>query len=85
MALQGLPQNIRGEHPLEGAPGVKVLLTSDYHMFRAARTFARAGLKVGEWPVPDALKGGWRRRWPAFLDELVETTKIGYYFSRAWI
>ena len=70
---------------LAGQPGRKVLLTSDYHMWRARRAFARAGLEVRPWPVPDAQKGGWRHRWPAFLDEVVETAKIGYYFCRRWI
>jgi uncharacterized SAM-binding protein YcdF (DUF218 family) len=67
--------------------GRKVLLTSDYHMFRARRAFEKAGIVVVPRPYPDVrkritqLKG----RWPAFLDLVVETAKIGYYYARGWI
>ncbi|HLY60759.1 MAG TPA: YdcF family protein [Terriglobia bacterium] len=68
-------------------PGSKVLLTSDYHMFRARRAFARAGIQVFPQPVPDVIKrsGEWWMRWPAFLDLLGETVKIGYYWAHGWI
>jgi uncharacterized SAM-binding protein YcdF (DUF218 family) len=68
-------------------PGPKVLMTSDYHMFRAARAFRKAGLDVEPWPIPDALKraGNWARTWPAFLDEAGESAKIVYYWARGWI
>ena len=67
--------------------GRKVLLTSDYHMFRACRAFRKAGLEVAPRPFPDAGKraANWLGRWPAFLDEVVETLKIGYYFVRGAI
>jgi uncharacterized SAM-binding protein YcdF (DUF218 family) len=72
---------------LAGVPGRKVLLTSDYHMFRARRAFANVGLEVLPSPFPDALKRAmsWQGRWPAFLDLAVETTKIVYYYARGWI
>ncbi len=72
---------------LTGAPGRKVLLTSDYHMFRAHRAFEKAGLEVLPRPFPDARKraSGWTGRWPAFLDLLGETIRIGYYYARGWI
>jgi uncharacterized SAM-binding protein YcdF (DUF218 family) len=42
---------------LEGVPGRKViLLTSDYHMFRASRAFKKAGLDVLPRPFPDIRK-----------------------------
>ena len=65
----------------------KILMTSDYHMFRAKRVFARAGIDVIPRPIPDALKQGsnWQGRWPAFVDEIVESLKIGYYAARGWI
>jgi uncharacterized SAM-binding protein YcdF (DUF218 family) len=65
----------------------KVLLTSDYHMFRAERAFRKAGLKVEPRPFPDAIKRAtrWTGRWPAFLDLVKESAKIGYYFVRGWI
>jgi uncharacterized SAM-binding protein YcdF (DUF218 family) len=68
-------------------PGRKVLLTSDFHMFRAVRCFRKVGLKVEPRPIPDAGKraSGFAMRWSAFLDLTVETTKIGYYFVRGWI
>ncbi len=72
---------------LAGVPGHKVLLTSDYHMFRAQRAFRKAGLDVLPRPLPDARKRAahWLGRWPAFLDLVVETLKIGYYYVRGWI
>ena len=72
---------------LAGVPGRKVLLTSDYHMFRAHRAFKKAGLEVLPRPVPDARKraAGSIDRWPAFLDLVRETIKIGYYYARGWI
>lgn len=71
----------------DNLPGRKVLLTSDYHMFRARRVFAKLGMHLSPLPIPDAEKQGgtWRGRWPAFLDLTVETCKIGYYWARGWI
>lgn len=64
-----------------------VLLTSDFHMFRARRTFQKVGLDVLPRPIPDVLKRGstWKGRWPAFLDLSTETIKIAYYYARGWI
>lgn len=64
-----------------------VLLTSDYHMFRARRAFARCGVAVLPRPIPDAIKHAvqWTERWSVFVIEVVETTKIGYYFVRGWL
>ncbi len=72
---------------LEAVPGKKVLLTSDYHMFRAYRAFRKVGLDVAPRPIPDARKRAtrWLGRWPAFLDLVQETAKILYYFARGWI
>lgn len=72
---------------LAGEPGSKVLLTSDYHMFRAVRAFRKAGMNVLPRPIPDARKRAmnWLRRWQAFLDEASESSKIVYYFVRGWI
>lgn len=67
--------------------GKKVLLTSDYHMFRAYRVFRKAAIVVEPSPFPDALKqaASWETRWPAFLGLCIEETKIAYYFVRGWI
>jgi uncharacterized SAM-binding protein YcdF (DUF218 family) len=72
---------------LRGTPGRKVLLTSDFHMFRARRAFQKAGLEVLPEPFPDAAKrmGAWRDRWPVFLDLCAETAKILWYKARGWI
>ena len=72
---------------LKTAPGRKVLLTSDYHMYRALRAFRKAGLDVAPHPVPDAFKrsGTLGGRWPAFLDLAGESVKIVYYWLRGWI
>ncbi len=72
---------------LKGVSGRKVLLTSDYHIYRALRTFRKAGLEVAPWPVPDAFKHGSSvdERWSGFLDLVLETIKIGYYGVRGWM
>ncbi len=72
---------------LQDAPAPLVLLTSDYHMFRAERVFARCGVSVRPRPIPDAIKraGRWPDRWSVFLEETLETVKIVYYFTRGWI
>ena len=72
---------------LDGLTGRKVLLTSDYHMFRAYRAFRKAGIEVQPRPFPDALKQSvsWANRWSVFLGLCLETAKIGYYFVRGWI
>jgi uncharacterized SAM-binding protein YcdF (DUF218 family) len=68
-------------------PGPYVLLTSDYHMWRAHRAFQKAGLVVQPRPFPDALKrmNQWSMRWSIFIELLLETTKIVYYWARGWI
>ncbi len=74
-------------HLLAAERGQKVLLTSDYHMFRAVRAFEKAGLTVTPRPYPDVRKRAtqWRGRWPAFLDLVEETAKIAYYYANGWI
>jgi uncharacterized SAM-binding protein YcdF (DUF218 family) len=68
-------------------PSRKILVTSDYHMFRALRVFRKAGLAVEPSPLPDAAKSAehWRSRWPAFVGLCTETVKIVYYWARGWI
>ncbi len=72
---------------LAALPRPYVLMTSDIHMYRAHRVFAKAGIPVLPRPVPDALKraGHWPQRWIVFLDILAETAKIFYYAARGWI
>jgi uncharacterized SAM-binding protein YcdF (DUF218 family) len=63
-----------------------VLLTSDYHMYRARRVFSRAGINTEPWPVPDVWKLSltWEGRWSAFLTLVREAGGIAYYWLRGW-
>lgn len=72
---------------LDQLPGKKILLTSDYHMFRAYRVFRKAGIDVQPRPFPDAAKqiGVWWNRWSVFVNLWIENGKIAYYFIRGWI
>jgi uncharacterized SAM-binding protein YcdF (DUF218 family) len=68
-------------------PGRKVLLTSDFHMYRAIRVFHKLGIEAAPMPVPDALRSAehWNGRFPAFETMLVESAKIVYYRLRGWM
>jgi uncharacterized SAM-binding protein YcdF (DUF218 family) len=72
---------------LTALPGRKVLLTSDYHMFRARLVFRKVGIEVIGRPIPDVRKRAVHLsgRWGAFLDLCVETIKLGGYAVRGWI
>jgi uncharacterized SAM-binding protein YcdF (DUF218 family) len=68
-------------------PGPYVLLTSDYHMWRAHRAFAKAGLAVTPAPFSDVRKlfSDPRWRWTGFVVLAGETVKIVYYWARGWV
>ncbi len=68
-------------------PGPYVLLTSDYHMWRAHRAFAKAGLVVTPAPFSDVRKSfsDPRWRWTGFVMLASETAKIVYYWARGWV
>jgi uncharacterized SAM-binding protein YcdF (DUF218 family) len=102
LVCHGVPQQaiLIDEHPasthenalsssamLKDVPGTRVLLTSDYHMFRAHRAFEKAGVHILPRPFPDVLKkaSGWRGRWSGFLDISEEMAKIAYYRARGWM
>lgn len=72
---------------LAGLSGRFVLLTSDYHMFRAARSFAHEHIPVVTRPCPDLSKTSrpLAYRVPAFWTLSGELVKIVYYWSRGWI
>ncbi len=72
---------------LAGDAGKKVLVTSDMHMWRALRTFRKAGLDVTGVPFPYGRKLGNNPllRWGLFVNLLTETAKTGYYGLRGWI
>ena len=68
-------------------PGTKVLLTSDFHMYRALRVFRKQGIQVTPMAVPDVLHEteNWYGRIPGFETMSIETAKIVYYKLRGWI
>lgn len=82
---QGSAANLRAMLAVE--PGRKVLVTSDYHVYRSRRFFQRAGIDVLVRPVADAGKRGSNveGRWEAFCDLSLETAKIVYYRMRGAI
>ena len=67
-----------------GKPLRLVLLTSDYHMYRASHVFRRVGLEIQPRPFPDVIKRSFciSCRWDAFQDVVLEIAKIGYYAAR---
>lgn len=72
---------------LQGLAGTTVLMTSDFHMFRARRVFEKAGIHVVPRPIPDILKRSrWvLNRWTSFWTLVTETGKIGYYAWKQWL
>jgi uncharacterized SAM-binding protein YcdF (DUF218 family) len=68
-------------------PGKKVLLTSDFHMYRALRVFRKLGIEAAPMAVPDVLHSTeqWSGRFGAFEMMLTESAKIAYYAVRGWI
>ena len=68
-------------------PGHKVLLTSDFHMFRSVRALKQAGLQVTPRPIPYAMKRGnhLMERWSVALELGIETAKIMVYWAKGWI
>jgi uncharacterized SAM-binding protein YcdF (DUF218 family) len=68
-------------------PGPYVLVTSDYHMYRAARCFAHEDIAVETMPAPDLYKRASNpsERWILFYGLCIEYGSIGYYRLRGWI
>lgn len=68
-------------------PGKRVLLTSDFHMYRAIRVFRKLGIEAAPMAVPDVLHSTehWNGRFQAFETMLGESAKIVYYAIRGWI
>lgn len=67
--------------------GPYVLLTSDYHMLRAARCFAHENIVVKTLPAPDLFKRChiMSERLDTFLDLMREFGSLAYYSMRGWI
>ncbi len=78
---------LEAAHLLRDTPGVKVLLTSDYHSYRASRAFRKTGLEVQPCYFPDVGKrvNFWPDRWRVFCDLCLETTKVAWYWIHGWI
>lgn len=72
---------------LGSTPGTKVLMTSDYHMYRAWRAFRKAGLDVLPRPIPDGRKrfSTWHKRMELAVDLTVESIKALGYAVKGWI
>jgi uncharacterized SAM-binding protein YcdF (DUF218 family) len=72
---------------LAGLSGRFILLTSDYHTFRASRCFAHEKIPVETIASPDILKrsNSLEARWQCFWDLADELAKIAYYRLRGWI
>jgi uncharacterized SAM-binding protein YcdF (DUF218 family) len=72
---------------VKGIPGKKVLLTSEFHMYRALRVFRKAGVDVAPMAVPDVFHSTehWNGRFGALETMVVETAKIADYAIRGWI
>jgi uncharacterized SAM-binding protein YcdF (DUF218 family) len=68
-------------------PGKKVLLTSDCHMRRAHRAFARVGIDTIPAPIPDIGKrwNSWLSRWDCIWTVAEELVEFAYYMARGWI
>ena len=72
---------------IQDIPGKKVLLTSDFHMYRAIRVFRKLVIEVTPTSAPDVLHATehWNGRFQAFETMVVESAKIVYYRLRGWI
>lgn len=69
-------------------PGTRpILMTSDFHMFRARHVFEKAGIHVIGRPIPDVLKryNNIANRFLCFGILSLETAKTGYYAVRGWL
>lgn len=72
---------------LRNVPGKKVLLTSDQHIFRAAKAFEHEGLDVTPRTFPDVSKAATNplNRFNLTIGLALESLKVVYYYSRGWI
>ena len=72
---------------LQNDPGRRVLVTSDYHMFRALNAFRKVGIDVSPLPYPDARRSmrSPSQRWAVFSLLLDEKAKFAWYKIRGWV
>jgi uncharacterized SAM-binding protein YcdF (DUF218 family) len=72
---------------LDGQLGPYVLVTSDFHMYRAARCFEHEGIPVETMPAPD-IANQFRnpaQRWECFQGMMLEFGATALYWMRGWI
>jgi uncharacterized SAM-binding protein YcdF (DUF218 family) len=72
---------------IQNMPGKRVLLTSDFHMYRALRTFRKAGIDAAPMAVPDAIRNSeeWGGRFSVLQNLILENLKIIDYKIHGWI
>jgi uncharacterized SAM-binding protein YcdF (DUF218 family) len=72
---------------IQNMPGKRVLLTSDFHMYRALRTFRKAGVDAAPMAVPDAIRNSkaWGGRFSALQILIQENLKVVDYAIHGWI
>ena len=72
---------------LSGETGRILMVSSDFHMYRAVRCFRQEGINVLPQPAPDILKRARSpfARWQCLGEVATEIVKIGYYRFRGWI
>ena len=72
---------------LQTMPGKKVLLTSDFHMYRALRVFRKLDIDVTPMPVRDVIQRAahWGGRFESFETMAGESAAIVDYWLRGWI
>jgi len=72
---------------IQNMPGKRVLLTSDFHMYRALRTFRKAGVDAAPMAVPDAIRNSeeWGGRFSVLQNLILENLKIVDYKIHGWI
>jgi uncharacterized SAM-binding protein YcdF (DUF218 family) len=72
---------------IQNMPGKRVLLTSDFHMYRALRAFRKAGIDAAPMPVPDAIRNSeeWGGRFSVLQNLILENLKIVDYEIHGWI
>jgi uncharacterized SAM-binding protein YcdF (DUF218 family) len=72
---------------IQNLPGKRVLLTSDFHMYRALRTFRKAGVEAAPMAVPDAVRNSeeWGGRFSVLQNLILENLKIVDYKIHGWI
>lgn len=84
----GTRQNALHMKPIvEGLPGKRVVITSEFHILRAYRAFRKVGVQVLPRPITGPLKSSsrWEGCWNGFLESSLEMIKIAFCDARVGI